>query len=388
MHMTKRKLISALIIAMGAALAPAQQPPTPPQLPAAPASAPQAETTPNLVGPKIQFATPAYDFGKVKAGEPVKYTFVFTNTGDQVLEVKSVQPSCGCTTAGEWTRMVKANETGQVPVQFNSANFNGQVFKTVTVTCNDRTTPTVVLQLKGSVWKPIEYQPPYTVINILPDAPPAPSVIRIIVNTEESLTISDPEVNTKAFSAQLVTTKPGKEFQLTLTPTPPFDPGHIQGKVTLKTSSTELPTIEVPFWANVQQAIVIMPPQIILSQNPLTTKATPAITIQNNTTNAMTLSDLTINVPGVEMQLRELAPGKTFNISFTFPEGFAISQGQQVAFTAKSSNPRLPEIRVPVLQAPRMVPPPQPSGAPAAMLAPGVLPAPALPTAQAVHPDR
>jgi hypothetical protein len=138
----------------------------------------------------------------------------------------------------------------------------------------------------------------------------------------------------------------------------------------------------------VQQAVVIMPPQIILSQNPLTTKATPAITIQNNTTNAMTLSDLAINVPGVEMQLRELAPGKSFNISFTFPEGFVIPPGQQVAFTAKSSNPRLPEIRVPVLQAPRAATPAQAGGAPAAMLAPGVRPASVLPTAQAVHPDR
>ena len=381
MHMTKRNLSLAFILAMGGALAPAQQP-------AAPASAPPAAADPNLVGPKIQFGTVAYDFGKVKAGEPVKYTFVFTNAGDQVLEVKTVQPSCGCTTAGDWSRMVKAHEAGQIPVQFNSANFNGPVFKTVTVTSNDRTTPTVVLQLKGTVWKPIEFQPPYTVINLLPDTPSTPSVIRIIVNTEEAITISDPEVNTKAFSAQLVATKP-KEFQLTLTPTPPLDPGHIQGKVTLKTSSAELPTIEVPFWANVQQAIVIMPPQIILSQNPLTTKATPAITIQNNTTNAMTVSDLAINVPGVEMQLRELAPGKTFNISFTFPEGFVIPAGQQVAFTAKSSNPRLPEIRVPVLQAPRMTPPPQPAGgAPAAMLPPAVRPAPALPTAQAVHPDR
>ena len=32
-------------------------------------------------GPKMQFATPIYDFGKVKSGELVKYTYVFTNAG-------------------------------------------------------------------------------------------------------------------------------------------------------------------------------------------------------------------------------------------------------------------------------------------------------------------
>ncbi|HWW01912.1 MAG TPA: DUF1573 domain-containing protein [Candidatus Acidoferrum sp.] len=379
--MTKRNLILAFIIGMGAMPAPARQP-------AAPAAVPQAGAGANPAGPKIQFATPVYDFGRVKAGEPVKYSFVFTNTGDQVLEVKAVQPSCGCTTAGDWTRVVKAGETGNVPVQFNSANFNGPVFKTVTVTSNDRTTPTVVLQLKGSVWKPIEYVPPYTVLNILPDSPTASAVIRIINNTDGPLTLSDPECNTKAFTARLTTTQPGKEYQLTLEAVPPLTPGSIQGKVTLKTSLADLASIEVPFWANVQQPVIVMPPQITLPQNPLTTRATPAVTIQNNSTNAMVLSDLAVNVPGVEVQLRELSPGKTFNISFTFPEGFTIPPGQQVAFTAKSSNPRLPLINVPIVQMPRTVPPPQPAGVPAATLPPAVRPAPLLPTAQAAHPDR
>src|ERR1035437_8271517 len=57
-------------------------------------------------GPKILFATPVYDFGQIKGGEVVKYTYVFTNVGDRMLEVTAVQTSCG-TTAGEWTRQVE-----------------------------------------------------------------------------------------------------------------------------------------------------------------------------------------------------------------------------------------------------------------------------------------
>ena len=57
-----------------------------------------------VAGPKIQFATPIYDCGKVKSGEAVKYTYVFTNVGGATLQVSNVQVSCGCTTAGEWTR--------------------------------------------------------------------------------------------------------------------------------------------------------------------------------------------------------------------------------------------------------------------------------------------
>lgn len=323
------------------------QPSAPPPVPATPPA--QAE----LAGPKITFATPVYDFGKVKSGDPVKYTFVFTNTGDQALEVKSVQPSCGCTTAGDWTKLVPAGETGNIPVQFNSANFNGQVFKTIAVGSNDRKTPTVILQLKGTVWKAIEMVPPYTVLNIPPDSPKTTAVVRIINNLEEPLTLSDPECNNKSFTATLEPVQPGKEFRVTISPVPPLNPGSVQGKVTLKTSMTNMPTLDVPFWANIQPALMVVPPQIVMPAAPTTAKITQAVTIQNNTTNTLTISDAAVNIPGVEVQLKELQPGRVFNAALTFPEGFEIAPGQQGAFTAKSSNPQQPMIRVPISQMPR-----------------------------------
>src|SRR5664279_1058582 len=101
---------------------------------AQPTSAPPANTrsVTNAVGPKIQFAMPVYDFGKMRAGDPVKYTFVFTNTGDQMLILNSVQPQCGCTTAGEWTKQVEPGKTGSIPIQVNTLGYNGMVVKQVT----------------------------------------------------------------------------------------------------------------------------------------------------------------------------------------------------------------------------------------------------------------
>ena len=55
-----------------------------------------------------------------RSGEPVKYTYVFTNTGDRLLILNSVQPQCGCTAAGEWTKQVEPGKTGSIPIQFNT----------------------------------------------------------------------------------------------------------------------------------------------------------------------------------------------------------------------------------------------------------------------------
>lgn len=334
-------LLSCILVCSGLLSASAQQPATTSAVPTA---------AKELAGPQIRFATPIHDFGKVKAGNLVKYTYFFTNSGDQVLEISRVQPSCGCTTAGEWTRLTRPGETGRIPVQFNSGNFNGQVFKTITVASNDRKTPTVVLQLKGIVWKPIELVPPYTLLTIPPDAPNATAVVRIINNMEEPLTVSDPVCNNKSFTADLKQTIPGKEYQLTLQGVPPFNAGNMQGKVTMKTSTPDMPTIEVNFWANIEPPIAIMPPQLMLPAGPLTVRATPTVMIQNNSTNALTLSDAAVNAPGVQVQLREIQPGRIYNASLVFPEGFSVQPGQQIVLTAKSNNPRVPLVRVPVMQ--------------------------------------
>ena len=49
--------------------------------------------------PKIVFKDDAKDFGKVKQGETLTYEFVFKNEGDDVLNVKDVETSCGCAAA-------------------------------------------------------------------------------------------------------------------------------------------------------------------------------------------------------------------------------------------------------------------------------------------------
>ena len=107
-------------------------------------------------GPRIQFAETVYDFGKVKGGEVVKHSFVFTNTGSATLEIIEVKPGCGCTTAGTWDKMIEPGKTGSIPLQFNSAGFGGAVSKSATVKCNDAARSNVVLQLNGTVWKPID----------------------------------------------------------------------------------------------------------------------------------------------------------------------------------------------------------------------------------------
>ena len=312
---------------------------------------------PSAAGPKIVFATKLYDFGRARAGELAKCTYVFTNMGDQMLILTNVQPQCGCTAAGDWTRQVEPGKTGSIPIQFNTANYNGPVFKQVTVTCNDKSQLTLFLQLKGTVFKPIDINPNLAVLNIPPDAETGSVVVTITNNTEEPLTLSSPESNNRAFAAELKTIQAGKGYQLIISVVPPLPPGSVQGQISMKTTWTNMPVLNVSTYANVQPSILVIPSHITLPPAPLANAQTPSVMIQNNGTNMLTLSEPMVNAQGVETQIKETEAGRKFAALVTFPQGFEIPPGQHVELTVKSSNPKFPVVKVPVTQMPRAAAP-------------------------------
>jgi copper(I)-binding protein len=383
-RMTKDLVAGASILILGTALVGAQ--PT-----SAPPAAAAAST--NVLGPRIQFATPVYDFGRVRCGEPVKYTYVFTNTGDRMLIINSVQPGCHCTTTGEWTKQVEPGKTGGIPIQFDTTGTSGMIVRQVTVACNIPNQPPVVyLQIKGTVYKPVDVNPPWAVLNVPPDVETASVVVSITNNTDEPLILSAPQSNNRMFSAQLVTNQPGKGYQVKISTVPPLGVGSVQGQVVLKTTWTNTPVISVTVVANVQPALMVMPAYMKVDPGPLANVMSNSVTIQNNSTNLVILSEPAVNVPGVEATIRELQPGKSFSAMLTFPQGFLISPGQQVEFTAKSSNPKFPVVKVPVIQMTRptgpTLPPPAATAVRVPVVAPAVAPAPVppAPTAPPVAP--
>jgi hypothetical protein len=250
---------------------------------------------------------------------------------------------------------------------FNSANYNGPVHKTITVASNHKGQPVTVLHLNGTIWKPIEFIPPYTVMNVPPDATNATAIVRVINNTDGPVTLTDPQSSLPAFAVELSTNKPGKEFQLRICAVDRLKPGSTAGRVTLKCSLTNQPTVDVSFWANVQAPVLVMPAQVMLPSAPLTNKLNSNVTIQNNTTNLVTVSDAAVDLPGVEVQIKQLQSNRLYSVQLSFPPGFQLPQGQKGTLRLKSSHPQYASIQVPIIQMARATtPPPRPNLGPGA----------------------
>lgn len=327
----------------------------PPQgLPAVPAPPSEASAA-----PEIRFAAPIHDFGRVVSGAVLRHDFYFTNTGLGVLEISNVHASCGCTTAGEFTRRVEPGQTGVIPIQLNTAGFQGQVLKHITVSCNDPRQPTVALQLRAQIWNPIELTPRYAVLHANPERLGEAKAIVHIVNREEPpLRLEPPQSSSPHLMAELVERQPGREFDLVITATGQAPAGNVQGVISMETSSTNLPRLSVTALLLMQPVVTVAPPFIQLAPGPLPTPQTLAVAIVNNGTNALQLSEVSVNHTNVTVEVRETNPGRYFDVKLHFPAGFQLEAGQVVALTARTSHPNHRELRVPIVQSRGPVAPP------------------------------
>jgi hypothetical protein len=299
----------------------------------------------------IQFDNPMYDFGKVAVGEKARHTYFVTNTGNETLQITNVHPGCHCTTAGDWTHKIEPGQTGTIPVQFDSTGFNGTITRTIEVYSNAKNGPHKTLQLKGLIWKPIEYASTAS-ISIPADATNEMSTtVRIVNQTDNPVTFSNAVSAKSLFDAVVKETKPGKEYELVITAHPPFPTANTSGAITVNTSLPSTPTISVNAMAMITPAVQVSPSQIVL--NPLPDRATTnRVTIHSNTTNLLSLSNPKASDSQIQVDVQPGVRSGTFTLVVVTPPGYRLAPGQHAEVTVESNHPRYPVIRVPIMQLP------------------------------------
>ncbi|HRY33444.1 MAG TPA: DUF1573 domain-containing protein [Bacteroidales bacterium] len=101
--------------------------------------------------PSIAFESLTHDFGTVRVGTTVDFTYVFTNKGKSDLLIRKVKASCGCTVSDLDKELLKPGESGHLKISFNSAGMSGKQSKSITVISNDPEKPVSNLSFSASV---------------------------------------------------------------------------------------------------------------------------------------------------------------------------------------------------------------------------------------------
>ena len=331
-------------------------------------------------GPQIAVAETVHDFGKVPPGESRQHEFVYRNAGSVPLEVTHVRTSCGCTTAGDWDRRVEPGSEGRVKVNFSTGSYSGLLQRNVTLVTNDPRQPQLVLQVKAEIWAPIDVNPKTVMFQYDSEATEGETrVVRLTSHLDEPLVFASVRSEHPGFRASLETVKPGQEFSLQISTVPPVGTGTITAAVVLEPADTNVAPVRVMTYAVERQPLTISPVSMVLPAGQIRPGTRSSVTIRNNTAEPLVVSDASINLPGVEVEVKELQPGRFFTLTPQFPDGFALPSGQQIELTAKTSHRRQPQIRVPVIQARQAI---RPAPAPVrtnVLVRPSSVPPPPLP---------
>lgn len=313
-------------------------------------------------GPRIQFNETVHNFGRVIAGATQSCVFVFTNVGDATLEVSDVRLSCGCTTAGEWTKLVQPGCTGAIPVQFHASLYPGQFIKTAAVVCNDPQQPTVLLQLKGEVWRPLMVEPQAGVVYATTETlGTASTTVRITNNEPTEVAIQSVAAAGRGFSCILQTNIPGWFYELRVQSDPGLAVGAYQGQIQITTTSTNAPTLQIPVMVVVRPVISVSPPSISLPASKLSEPLVFVVSVYNHGTNNMQITGSEIGVSGASAEIRDLDPGRAFRITVKFEPGFELPAGSQATLRLITTHPDHRELTIPIVPIQARTPSPIPA---------------------------
>ena len=100
--------------------------------------------------PKLVIASVEHSFGTVKPGTPLTFSFQVKNDGKTTLEIKSVSPSCGCTTSN-YDKSIAPGKVGNITLAVEKTDgYKGEVVKSASVTTNDPDHSNFTLTLRAN----------------------------------------------------------------------------------------------------------------------------------------------------------------------------------------------------------------------------------------------
>ncbi len=86
---------------------------------------------------KIVFDKEIHNFGTLKDGEIVSFSFIFRNMGGSPFVINKVEKTCGCIDIRYNSNAVKPGETSSIELIFNTAGEWGNQIKGVVVETSD-----------------------------------------------------------------------------------------------------------------------------------------------------------------------------------------------------------------------------------------------------------
>jgi len=217
--------------------------------------------------PRIFCEEPTFDFGSRDASETVDHTFVLKNTGTADLEIRRVQPACGCTTAELEKKVIPPGESSRISAKLSLAGRNGELQKPILIESNDPTNPAFQLVMKGMIGADFEITPSTMILR--KNSPGAPATGSAIVKMQknEPFEILTAKSGSEKLKLQWEKIPDENSYQVTAYFEGNLQPGEDVDKIFLETSHLRSKSLEIPVIVVAPKPIIAIPQKITINAN-------------------------------------------------------------------------------------------------------------------------
>jgi hypothetical protein len=278
------------------------------------------KSTPRYEGPHLAFDIAKVDFGTMdQMGEQTKEVS-FKNQGNQVLEIKEVKTSCGCTAALPSDRVIDPGETGILKVTFKSGKSIGDIEKVITVLTNDPTLPETKLPVVAYVKTDITMSPRTLDFGEVKLGQEAFAEAKLVSETGSPFEITFVEADTASFTYTLTpfeeAGKPGYTVKVGLKVMK--RPQSFYKRIVLRTDNTRCPLFHLPVVANVLGNMKVEPKAIMLQGATGTGEQVRKVSVTALEGASVHLLGVETTKGIVEVETRTLEDGKNYEVEVTY----------------------------------------------------------------------
>ena len=211
--------------------------------------------------PTIFFNNPDFNFGQIYKGQKVEHIYKFENRGKDILKIKKVKTSCGCTAAILTNKTIQPGETGEIKATFSSGSASGNIKKSITVSSNDPDTPKYRLTISGKIIKDLIINPENIDFGSISTSQKISKTVSIKSQTVPDFKIKKITPSKPFIDAMIVGEKNGEYIiKIALNHNPEI--GRFSGGIYLETNSQIQSKVNIPFFGEIAGDISTYPKKI------------------------------------------------------------------------------------------------------------------------------
>jgi hypothetical protein len=267
--------------------------------------------------PNVTLVEPVKDFGTVAKGQMIDWSFEIKNTGTADLEIKSANPTCGCTVA-EFTKVIKPGEKGKVVAHVDTTGFSGPIAKSITLQTNDPDTPTSQVTIHANVKPYVEAFPAgflrYTILQgeeqtqsvTLYSEDEAPFQVLSVESPGDWIKVDYKKIENESERAA-AGRKGQNQYKVNVTVAANAPVGPLMDKITFKTNSKYQPEYRLSLSGVVRPTYIVAPTVVNFGEVTNNGGAEKVVTIQSNNRQKMDqfkVSTVESDVEGVIAEAR------------------------------------------------------------------------------------